>query len=161
MNKVIFSILLFLCKCSFGQYVQLRYDGVNHEIRKAVAKANEILVSREFDDSLKAISSFDNTAFTGLQISEKMKELCVLRVTEYYKKCTMTTAKTMVEIKINTAKLNGDLPSVTNTLVHETINGIDWLNQKWDFTHWTHKVENLPISAPYVIGQLAERFAST
>ena len=150
--------LIFYSSC-YTQTVQLHYAGKNATIISAVNEANFILSNEAFYHSIDSINSFDNTTLNGRQISAEMKQSRVVEVTEYYKKHTRTNAKTQTKLKLNTAKLNRSLASITSTLIHETIHAVDWaVNGEWDYTHRTQYVENPPISAPYVIGELAERF---
>jgi hypothetical protein len=159
MNKIIllFFTLLISSSC-FAQHVQLHYAGSNQKITEAVAEANKILSSDEFYRKVDSIQKFDNTTYSGSQITKEMNAIKTIEVTEYYKKHTKTTAKTETEINVNTAKLNRSLASITNTLVHETIHAVDWTtNKHWDYTHRTQYEEIPPVSAPYVIGLIAEK----
>ncbi|MDX2174394.1 MAG: SprT-like domain-containing protein [Bacteroidota bacterium] len=141
-----------------SQNVQLVYNGTKKEILDAVAEANKLLSNPAFYKSVNAIQTFDNTNYSGAKIVMEMNAIKTIHVTEYYKRFSKTNAKTQTEIRINTARLNRHLSSIVNTLIHETIHAVDWLsNSKWDYTHKSQKEEIPPISAPYMIGAIAEK----
>lgn len=146
-----------LNQCLFGQ-VQLEYAGTQKKIQEAVVEANKLLKNQKFYDTLAKIQTFDNTTYSGKQIIEEMNKIKSLKVIEYKDTNTKFTALTLTEIKLNTAKLNRSIPKIAATLVHETIHGVDWAtNKHWDYTHKTQHRENPPISAPYIIGTIAEK----
>ena len=148
------TIVLFL----ESKAIQLHYGGKDTRIILAVKEANKILQNQEFTNLVNQIEKFDNTQYSGKQILSEMSTIQFVEVTEFYKSHTKTTAKTQNRISINKAKLNRSLASITNTLIHECIHAVDWLtNKKWDYTHRTQHVENPPISAPYVIGSIAQK----
>jgi hypothetical protein len=156
--------ILFISLCQFvftltgkAQMLQLNYSGSNIKIIESVKKANEILADTGFYNQVNAIREFDNTVYSGHQILAEMKSIKTVEITEYFKRHTRTTAKTQTKISINTAKLNRSLASIVNTLVHESIHAADWLvNRHWNYTHKTQYEEIPPISAPYIIGSIAE-----
>lgn len=157
-KHILFLSLITICWRSLSQNVQLRYEGVEKEIRDAVYEANKLLSNPAFYKSVNAIQTFDNTQYSGAMIVTEMNAIKTINVTEYYKKRSKTNAKTQTEIRINTARLNRHLSSIVNTLIHETIHAVDWLsNSKWDYTHKSQKEEIPPISAPYMIGTIAEK----
>lgn len=158
--RKLFVIILFVVIAfnSYSQIIQLHYAGNNQKIIAAVESANKILLSEVFYSELNAIQKFDNTLFTGNDIVKEMQQVKLIEITEYHKKLTRATARTQDNISINTAKLNRDNPDIVNTLIHETIHATDWnINHKWDYTHRTQYEEIPPVSAPYVIGAIAER----
>jgi hypothetical protein len=159
MNKtILFAFLLIISNPGIAQHVQLHYSGSKPKIIEAVTEANRILLSEEFYTQLNNIQKFDNTTYSGNQIAKEMNAIKTIEVTEYHKRFTKANAKTQTEIKMNTAKLERTLASRTNTLIHETIHAIDWLtNNQWDYTHRTQYEEIPPVSAPSVIGALAEK----
>ena len=158
--KQIFILILSLIAIKLtgnAQILQLHYSGTNQKIIEAVAEANKILASSDFLNRIDTIQKFDNTTYNGHQIISEMKSVNTVEVSEYFKRHTRTNAKTKTQIRINTAKLNRSLASIVNTLIHESIHATDWLvNKHWDYTHRTQYQEMPPISAPYVIGAMAE-----
>jgi hypothetical protein len=160
MKKLILTLGLTIVTFSlFSKPVKLYYSGKNAEIKAAVNDANKLLSNPAFYARINAISKFDNTSYSGSQISEEMQNCDSIEVTDYYKLRSKTNAKTQNKIKMNKAKLNRSRSSIVNTLIHETIHAIDWrINKKWDYTHRTQYEEKPPVSAPYVIAELAERF---
>lgn len=147
-----------LLHTGYAQNVQLRYAGNNPKITAAVAEANRILSNTEFYRKIDSIQTFDNTTYTGSQIVAEMRAIASIEVGEYYKARTRTTAKTLTKIRLNTARLNRSLAAVTKTLVHETVHAVDWnTNKRWNYTHRTQYEERPPVSAPYVIGAIAQK----
>lgn len=148
------------------EYPKLTYSGNNILLSEAILKANRLLSNTEFYEKIKSIHHFDNAnGYTGEQIVKEMLYIESVVVYEYKKRWTSTTAITQDQIGVNMLKLNRysdhkrNIASITNTLIHEFIHAVDWkTNQKWDYTHRTQYAENPPISAPYVIGEIAEKY---
>lgn len=159
-NRIKFPFFLFILSCSvYAQNIQLHYAGNNQKLIAAVAEANKILSNPEFYNRVNNLQKFDNTMFSGAQIIKEMNAIKAIEITEYHKRLTRTNARTKTEINVNTAKLERDLASITNTLIHETIHAVDWItNKNWDYTHRSQYEENPPISAPWIIGAIGESF---
>lgn len=158
MKKILFIYLFAFAFVlpAYTQMVQLHYSGSNLKIKESVTEANRILSSQEFYNRIDTIQKFDNTLYNGHQIMLEMKLLKTVEITEYFKRNTLTTAKTQTKIRLNTAKLHRSIASIVKTLVHESVHATDWLvNKRWDYTHKTQHVEAPPVSAPYVIGSIA------
>lgn len=160
-----FLFLFFVTKVAVAQYPQLHYSGTNPQITEAVLETNKLLRNPDFYAKIDSIKGFDNTQYSGARIISEMKAIETIEVSEYHKRYTKTTAKTQTSIRMNTAKLERytdplkNLASLVNTLIHETIHAVDWTsNMKWDYTHRTQYEERPPVSAPYVIGAIAEDF---
>lgn len=158
-RAIIVASLIFLQPFALSaQTLRIKYSGSNQKIIEAVSEANKILNNPAFYSSVDSIKKFDNTSFTGQQIINEMNAVKTVEVGEYFKRLTKATAKTQSQIRINAAKLNRSLASRVNTLIHESIHATDWLtNKNWDYTHRTQYEEDPPVSAPYVIGAIAER----
>lgn len=141
-----------------AQKLNIHYSGGNKKIINAVIEANKIISNTEFYKQIERINSFYNSSYSGLQISTEMKNLTkTVEVLVYWNPFTKSNAKTQNAIKVNTAKLHRDLKSITNTLIHELVHFVDWsVNSKWDYTHKGQAYETIPVSAPYVIGAIAE-----
>jgi hypothetical protein len=166
MRQGLFFVAILFVGSALAQNPQLHYEGSNHIITEAIAEANKILSNPDFCQQLEGITSFDNTTFSGKQIADQMKSMGTVDVIEYYKRHTRTNAKTATKISLNTAKLQRysdhakNLATITNTLIHEFVHATDWtINKRWDYTHRTQYQEQPPVSTPYIIGALAEKFA--
>jgi len=154
-----FFFLLFINKI-FSQNIQLRYPHSNAKIIAAVTEANRILADELFYLRIDSIRSFDNTTYTGRGITNEMRAIQTIEVGEFYKAHTKTTAKTLTKIRLNTGRLNRSLAAITKTLIHETVHAVDWnTDKRWNYTHRTQHEEKPPVSAPYIIGAIAEKMA--
>ena len=157
------SIFFILIVVSFplfsdAQTISLRYQGGNATIIQAVDNANKIFNNPLFYSKLDTIKHFDNSTYSGLQISSEIRKLNrVVEVTTYWNPLGWANAKTVTTVRLNTAKLNRNLASVTNTVVHESTHAVDWwTNQRWDYTHDGNSPDGQDKTAPWVIGAIAE-----
>lgn len=157
-KKATFFAMMLSSILGSAQKVQLHYSGKNKKVTTAVAEANKILADPAFYAQIEQHNSFDNTAYTGKQISQEMQNLNkVIEVSTYWWPLSPSNAGTVSSIKVNTAKLNGDLASRTNTMVHETVHGVDYLtNARFDYTHDGNEAAGQGGTAPWVIGDIAE-----
>lgn len=158
MRKII-TIMMVLTALVAEARPVLVYNGKNVKIADAIICANKVIQSREFYLNIRGYASFDNSAYSGEWVANDILRCNdTIIVTEYCKKLTRCNAKTQTEICVNTAKLNRTNAEITNTLVHEMVHYVDWaINHVWDFTHDGQGSEDPPASAPYVIGEIAER----
>jgi hypothetical protein len=162
-NKILVSIIFFLLISIQvdAQTVKLHYLGKNEKIIAAVAEANKILSKPEFYIRVDTIQRFDNSTYSGLRVSNEIKNLNrVIEVEDYWKPWGSANAKTVSVIKLNTAKLKRSHSSITNTIVHETVHAVDWwVNKEWDYTHDGNSPNGQDNTAPWVIGAIAEDMA--
>lgn len=161
MNKFILiaNFTMLSLTAATGQNLLFQYGGSNQKLITAVVETNKILNDPAFYAAIDSIKAFDNTTFSGAAITAEMKTTGRVEVTEYYRRRTRTNAVTLTKIRMNTAKLNRSTKSIVNTLIHEMIHAVDWRkNNRWNYTHRTQYEERPPISAPYVIAKLSERF---
>lgn len=161
MQKIILLVILHL-GLSTGkvQALQLHYAGSNAIIIAAVEKANSILANPAFYAAIEKFASFDNTPYSGKQIADELRNYNkAVDITEKYKRHTRTTAWTLTEIKLNTAKLTRPQLKIVETLIHEVIHAVDYgLHRKFLYTHRDQKQEIPPVSAPYIIQTLVKDF---
>ncbi len=137
----------------------LQYSGSNVKIVNAVAQANDILANPLFYTQIEAITQFDNSTYSGLQVANEIRDLNkTIDVRTYWWPLSRVNAKSETEINVNTAKLGRTLASVTNTLIHEMVHVTDWLtNSKWDYTHDGQSPDGQDKTAPWAIGAIAEK----
>lgn len=137
--------------------IQISYNGNNAMLRQAVPIANQILQAPQFYQQIAAMPVFAYSTFNGAQVAAVMQDITQpARLESYWWPFSRVTAKTKTEININAAKLGRGIPSVVNTLVHESVHYSDWAsNLDFLFTD-RNAYENPPVSAPYKIGALAE-----
>lgn len=156
------TLLLLSVFLSFGlldaQTIQLHYSGDNEKIALAVTEANKILANPEFYKQIDAIPTFDNSSYSGLQVSTEIKDLNrTIEVKDYWKPWGFANAKTVSVVRIKTAKLKRSHASITNTVIHETVHAVDWWrNNLWDYTHDGNSPNGQNNTAPWIIGRLAE-----
>lgn len=139
--------------------IRLVYEGKRTNIINAVNKANEILNEPTFYNKIKAVKKFDQTNILPAEIAD------LLGTSDYdiwvvAKIMPIANAKTLThnEIKVSKSNFSSDLAEAVNTLIHEAVHAVDWLNGQQDFTHndndnSDHKQDN---TAPWVIGAIAE-----
>ena len=162
--KLIMTAVTFILILSnmdvIAQPLQLNYSGKNIKIVQAVEEANKILINPNFYNRIDTIQNFDNSTYTGLQISTEFKNLHrIIQVVDYWNPFGFANATTVSVIKLNTAKLRRSHKSITNTVIHETVHAVDWWsNEKWDYTHDGNRPEGQNNTAPWVIGAIAVNF---
>lgn len=61
------------------------------------------------------------------------------------------------EITVSSIRFSRHLPAAVNTLIHETVHAVDFLNGRLEFTHDGNGAEGQQQTAPWVIGAIAER----
>jgi hypothetical protein len=156
---LLLPVLLFLPKTEFAQGVSLHYGGQNEKIIVAVSEANKILSNPAFYQRIEAILHFDNTTYSGTQVISEFKNLNrVIEVDTYWKWPSKANAKTLTIIKVNTAKLSRTHASITNTIIHELTHAVDWwTNSHFDYTHDGQSPTGQKQTAPWVIGDIAEK----
>ena len=166
MKKLLLLILFFaLTKFSFSQsYINLVYNGNNENVTKAVQKADEILNTKYFYDEIRKIEKFDNSKLTGQEIADRM-EKANQKVTVVRKIKPIANASTTTSDKIKISRsLFGknfagkfDINTAVNTLIHETVHAVDFLNTGNEFTHDGNSPVGQENTAPWVIGDIAEK----
>lgn len=147
--------------------VYLLYNGNKKYIQNAVNKANEILATPSFYDEIRKVKKFDNTTLSGNEIAEIMEKAHQqINVSTYWylnpfhpKRCVDAGTNDSVTIKLNTRCFSATLAESVNTLIHETVHAIDWLDGKQDFTHDGNASNGQENTTPWVIGAIAERMA--
>lgn len=157
-SSILAIALLFITYFVDAQTIQLHYSGKNKKIIAAVEEANNILRNAEFYKKIDSVMRFDNSTYSGLQVSNEIKNLNrIIEVDDYWKPIAIANARTVTVIELNTAKLKRSHKSITNTVIHETVHAVDyWVNKKWDYTHDGNSPDGQDKTAPWVIGEIAE-----
>ncbi len=134
--------------------VRLIYLGRIKKIRAAVRKANEILADPEFYDQIKGYRQFNYTDLTPDEIARQMQENNYEIIVQVSLLSFFLPAYTNSGNKIVVSYWNfsSDLPSAVNSLIHETVNAIDFLNHHSKGM----KYYNERAAAPWIIGAIAE-----
>lgn len=142
--------------------VKLIYAGRNISIANAVKKTNELLSLDVFYDAVSALPQLDNTRFTSSEISKIMKEANHnIKIDTYWWRWG-ANARTSESnrIEVNTARISSILHVAVNTLTHETVHAIDFLDHRLDFTHFDNNPDGEDNTAPWKIGLIAERMVA-
>jgi len=141
--------------------MKLIYSGNNAKLLAAVQDANRVLADPAFFNKVAAMPQFAYSTCDGAQVAAEMQGITQAILVDTYRNLfSRATARTKIEININTAKLNRPNASIVNTLVHESVHFVDWaINGQWDYTD-QNIFEVPPASAPYMIGALAESMAT-
>jgi hypothetical protein len=141
--------------------VQLNYSGNKKHIFNAVAKANQILQNPAFYSEIGKFPPFHFSSLTPIEIT-KLMENSEWRITVRgaFKPIANASTSTHDLIKVSTINFSRDLATGVNTLIHETVHAIDLENGTLEFTHDGNSPDGQENTAPWRIGELAERIAS-
>lgn len=141
--------------------VKLVYTGRLKKIQAAVSKANEILFSPQFYDKIRQQSRFDFTELSPSQIADIMEQADYsIRVESAFKPIANASTSSAELITLSSIRFSRHLPTAVNTLVHETVHAIDFLNGELEFTHDGNSSAGQERTAPWVIGEIAEKMVS-
>jgi len=165
--RPLFIILLSVFVLSQGRsqsHLTLIYTGSNNNVAGAVQKANEILNSTSFYEQIRKIAKFDHSSLTGQQVADRMQSASQqIRVVRKIKPIANASTKTSDKIKISRSLFGLDstgkfvLSIAVNTLIHETVHAVDFLNTGSEFTHDGNRSDGQENTAPWMIGDIAER----
>lgn len=164
-KKILLPLVTFLTLNAFSQnHIRLVYEGGNANVQAAVTKANEILNSTAFYDSIRKVKKIDFSSLSGAEIAARMEKatqsISVVRKT---KPIANASTKTSDRINISRSLFGEDkygkfvLSIAVNTLIHETVHAVDYLGTGNEFTHDGNSPEGQENTAPWVIGAIAEK----
>ncbi|MDP3311877.1 hypothetical protein [Lutibacter sp.] len=143
--------------------MKLIFKGTEEYIKQAVDKVNDILLNPAFYESLSALPQMENTQFSSNQISEIIKnsqqeiQIVTYKPLNPFSKVNATTINEGL-IKVNLRRFSHDLKEGVNTLIHESVHAIDLSDDKLDFTHSSNYPKGQEKTAPWIIGELSEKF---
>lgn len=142
--------------------VKLTYTGNNEHVARAVSKANAILADPQFYAAVEQIPQLDNTELSSEQIARTMfeasHEICIDTYWRPWGRAHAITVE-VDKIYLNTAKVGSTLGEAVNTLIHETVYAVDFLDGALAFTHFDNSPDGEANTAPWQIGALAEKMA--
>ena len=142
--------------------VKLEYKGSLYKVQAAVSKANEILTSPKFYNEIRKHSQFDFTELSPIQIADIMEQADYsIQVKSSFKPIANASTNSADLITVSNIRFSRHLPTAVNTLVHETVHAVDFLNEKLEFTHDGNKSEGQERTAPWVIGEIAEKMVTS
>lgn len=140
--------------------VKLTYVGNNKHVARAVSKANSILADPGFYRAVEQFPQLDNTELSSEQIARAMfeanQEICI----DTYWRPWGRAHAIIVEVDkiyLNTAKVGSTLGEAVNTLIHETVYAVDFLDGTLAFTCFDYSPNGKANTAPWQIGALAEK----
>ncbi|MFE8598935.1 hypothetical protein [Archangium violaceum] len=135
---------------------------------EAVAFANKLSFMEGFWQEIAEAEQFAYTTVTPAAIAERMRACTDVVNILHVKKRPITTAVTdpgmPFTIYVNTRRFhNRRVRDKVNTLVHEFVHNVDFFrdgaqSKRWNYTHWVEDHRDRPKTAPYWIGNLAERW---
>lgn len=156
-------MLLFQVAKTQGQ-VRLVYDGGNANVIAAVNKANEILNSPAFYQAIRTVSKFDYSKLTGEEVANRVEKAThTINILRKFMPIANAKTKTSDKIRISRSLFGYDttgtfvLSIAVNTLIHETVHAVDFLNTGDEFTHDGNKEDGQGNTAPWIIGAIAEK----
>jgi len=136
----------------------LEYNGNLKRVKAAVLKANEILSSPAFYDAIRNQPLFDFAALSPSEIADIMEQAFhTIRIKTAPKPIANASTTSAAEITVSSIRFSSHLPTAVNTLIHETVHAIDFLSGKLEFTHDSNSEEGQERTAPWVIGEIAEK----
>lgn len=145
-------------------HVTLVYKGDKIDVIAAIKKANEILNTKAFYDEIRKVAHFDNSKLTGKEVADRMEQANQqVTIVRKFKPIANAGTKTSDKIKISKSLFGKDstgnfvLSIAVNTLIHETVHAVDFLNTGGEFTHDGNEEDGQENTAPWVIGAIAEK----
>lgn len=144
----------------------------DNNLNQAIAIANEMLEGkRGFQHEVRQITAFSmskiNPAtkkpFTGAEIVDLLSQKIDVTVQKYkpwyiWSKATAYTDPGVPIIHLNARNLNRSVASIVNTLIHESVHVID---KNLCFAHGSNVAKGKDDTAPYKIGEIAEKLADS
>lgn len=157
-------VIINLSLTKAQNHITLVYNGSNKGVIEAVKKANEILNDKNFYQEIRKVKQFDHSKLTGIEVANKMENAkhhvkIVRRIKPIANASTTTSNKIKVSRSLFGDDDNGkfDLAAAVNTLIHETVHAVDFLDKGDEFTHDGNEAAGQEKTAPWVIGEIAEK----
>jgi hypothetical protein len=139
-------------------------------LRQAIQTANEMLSGkRGFFQEVSLIQAFDlsmnpatHRPFSGKEVVAMLAQGVRITVDQYkpwnfWSKAIAYADPGTPVIHLNVRKINRSVPSIVNTLMHESVHIVD---RKLNFAHGSNSSTGKDETAPYKIGEIAEKLAS-
>lgn len=138
--------------------IKLIYDGKNYTIKKAVKKANEILQSNSFYETVASLPQMCNTDLSSREIAMILKESSQkISIGTYW---NPFSKRTRIEksclFKVNTYKLCSITAYMVNTLINESILSSANKCKGLCFEETNYEEMDYPNVFPWRIGEIAE-----
>ncbi len=138
--------------------IKLLYDGKNYAIRKAVNKANDILLSTAFYEKVASLPQMSNTELTSKEIatilSNSEQKIYISSFWNPFSKPTKIEKPCL--FKVNTYKMSCITAFAVNTLINEAILSIASKCEGLCFEKTNYDEMEYPNVFPWRIGEIAE-----
>lgn len=138
--------------------ITLLFLGRNASIMKAVEKANEILASDTFYETIAALPQMSNTNLSSKEIAKTLKTTDQKITIHTYWNPFGATTKTLnpYKFEVNTQKISSVTAYAVNTLINETIHVISLFGNNIKISNNDHYYEEEENVFPWKIGEIAE-----
>jgi hypothetical protein len=142
--------------------ITITYNGSLNSVKEAVTAANQLLNNSQFYDDIRIHPSFDYTDVSPSIIADLIQNSNVaMRVIMYRARSRRVYGyddyRNPDIIHINIRRNAWSNGSLVNTMIHETVHAVDNYNSQYGFGHGVNSSNNKGNSAPYWIGNLAEK----
>jgi len=138
--------------------ITLLFSGRSASIMKAVEKANEILASDTFYETIAALPQMSNTTLSSSEIAKILKTTNQKIIVHTYWNPFGAATKTLnsYRFEVNRKKISTVTAYAVNTLINETIHVIALLGDQINFSNSEHYHEEEENAFPWRIGEIAE-----
>lgn len=138
--------------------ITLIFSGRSASLMKAVEKANEILASDTFYETIAALPQMSNTTLSSSEIAKILKTTDQKIVVQTYWNPFGGTTKCLnsYRFEVNRKKISSVTAYAVNTLINETIHAIALLGNQINFSNSEHYSEEEENAFPWRIGEIAE-----
>jgi|GEM_PF-6971998 len=138
--------------------ITLLFSGRSASIMKAVEKANEILASDTFYETIAALPQMSNTTLSSPEIAKILKKTDQKITIHTYWNPFGAPTKTLnsYRFEVNRRKISSVTAYAVNTLINETIHVIALLGNQINFSNSEHYHEEEENAFPWRIGEIAE-----
>lgn len=144
------------------------YAGSESRIIDACAYVDTLASNSHFWDAIRTHPKFDFTDLTPTEIERRLREanatitvkLWKPHFGRYSRTVAVTDSRYPRTVFYNQNKLNRGVANIVNTIVHEYVHNVDYFddgNMQIEYGHGSQSAVGKSNSAPYWIGDLAER----
>ncbi len=144
----------------------IKYTGKRNNIQIAVEKANRLLRSREFYERISLHPFFDNTDVAPYIIANLIKKTTIKMNIRFYYSQPRSKAHSFDDsinprnIQVNVWTMERSVPSLCDTMLHACVHAVNAENPKYNFGHTGINENDAANTAPYWIGNLAQKMIS-
>jgi len=145
--------------------VSISYHGTSLILIDPLFRTNILLEEDSFYKAISRHGAFDMANVDGPTIARLLKESTLRMTIDTYlwpftKTCGYYDPKEPSIIYLNQWHFNRSIPSFCNTLVHKIVQAVNADNPQYEFGHGNNSPDGKENTAPYWIGNLAEKIIS-